>query len=32
MRQEFKAFRRELAKLQNAVGIRPDNHGTEAAA
>jgi UDP-3-O-[3-hydroxymyristoyl] glucosamine N-acyltransferase len=32
MRQEFKAFRRELAKLQNSVGIRPDNHGTEAAA
>ncbi len=32
MRQEFKAFRRELAALQNAVGIGPKPHESEQAA
>lgn len=32
MRQEFKAFRRELAALQNAVGVSPKNNGSEQAA
>jgi len=32
MRQEFKAFRRELAALQNSVGICPKTHESEQAA
>jgi UDP-3-O-[3-hydroxymyristoyl] glucosamine N-acyltransferase len=32
MRQEFKAFRRELAALQNAIGIGPKSQDSEKAA
>ena len=32
MRQEFKAFRRELAALQEAVGVRPKSSESEKAA
>jgi acyl-[acyl carrier protein]--UDP-N-acetylglucosamine O-acyltransferase len=32
MRQEFKAFRRELSALQNAVGIQPKTRESEQAA
>jgi UDP-3-O-[3-hydroxymyristoyl] glucosamine N-acyltransferase len=32
MRQEFKAFRRQLAALQTAIGIGPNTHDSEQAA